>query len=58
MCKYHAAISACEKAMQPDKALGLLEAMRRKDLEPDVIAYSAAIEQSEGQAVGQGVRAS
>ena len=55
---YHAAISACEKAMQPDKALGLLEVMRRKDLKPDVIMYNAAIELSEGQAVGQVVRAS
>ena len=40
---YSAAISACEKATQAQKALELLEEMRQKGLEPDVITYNAAI---------------
>ena len=40
---YNAAISACEKAKQAEKALELLEEMRQGGLKPDVITYSAAI---------------
>ena len=43
MISYSAAISACEKGKQPDKALELLEDMQRKGLEPDKITYNAAI---------------
>ena len=37
---YNAAISACEKAKQPDKALELLADMQQSGLEPDVITYN------------------
>ena len=43
MITYSAAISACEKGKQPDKALELLEDMQRKGLEPGMFTYSAAI---------------
>ena len=43
MITYSAAISACEKAKQSEKALELLEAMRLKDQEPKVITYNVAI---------------
>ena len=43
MIKCNAAISACEKAKQSEQALELLEAMRYKALEPDVITCNAAI---------------
>ena len=43
MITYNAAISACEKAKQCDKAMELLEEMRQKGMEPDVITYSEAI---------------
>jgi pentatricopeptide repeat protein len=38
---YSAAISACEKGGQWEKALQLLEEMRAKDVEPNVITYNA-----------------
>ena len=38
----NAAISACEKAMQPDKVLKLLTGMLQRGPEPDVIMYSSA----------------
>jgi pentatricopeptide repeat protein len=40
---YNAAISACEKGGQWEKALQLLEEMQAKGVEPDVITYSATI---------------
>ena len=43
MITYSAAISACEKGKQPDKALELLEDMQQKGLRHDTIGYSAAI---------------
>ena len=43
MITYSAAISACEKGKQPDKALELLEDMQWSGLEPAVITYNAAI---------------
>ena len=45
MITYSAAISACKKGKQPDKALELLEDMQRKGLEPGMITYNAAINQ-------------
>ena len=36
-------ISTCEKGLQPDKALELLEDMQRKGLEPSIVSYGAAI---------------
>ena len=39
---YNAAISACEKGKQPDKALELLEETQRKGMEPGSITYNAA----------------
>ena len=38
-----AAISACEKGSQPQKALSLLVGIRRQALSPDVITCSATI---------------
>jgi len=40
---YSAAISACEKGQQPERALVFFEKMRQKVLEPDVIINSAVI---------------
>ena len=40
---YSAAISACEKGSQWEKALGLLQDMTCRGIKPDVISYSAAI---------------
>ena len=40
---YNAAISACDNAIQSQKALELIQEMQQKDLEPDVHTYSAAI---------------
>eukprot|EP00747_Dinoflagellata_sp_TGD_P122231 gnl/TRDRNA2_/TRDRNA2_173576_c1_seq18.p2 gnl/TRDRNA2_/TRDRNA2_173576_c1~~gnl/TRDRNA2_/TRDRNA2_173576_c1_seq18.p2 ORF type:complete len:121 (-),score=35.12 gnl/TRDRNA2_/TRDRNA2_173576_c1_seq18:568-930(-) len=44
---YSAAISACEKGQQPEKALELLHQMQERKLVPDVVAYSAAISSCE-----------
>ena len=43
MVSYSAAISACEKNAQWQKALGLFQAMCSSTLSPDVISYSATI---------------
>merc|ERR1712003_234663 len=43
MITYSAAIGAYKKAKQLERALELLEEMQQKGLEPNVIAYSAAI---------------
>jgi pentatricopeptide repeat domain-containing protein 1 len=40
---YNAAISACEKGLQWEKALHFLSEMRTQGLQPDVISYNAAI---------------
>ena len=40
---YIAWSSACEKGKQPERALELFEAMKRKGLLPDVITYIALI---------------
>jgi len=40
---YNAAISACEKGLQWQKALELLEQMETQVYQPNVITYSAAI---------------
>ena len=37
MIAYNAAIRACEKAEQPDKAMELLEKMQQTGLEPNMI---------------------
>ena len=39
---YSAAISACGKVKQSQKALELLEEMRQNGMEPNVITYNAA----------------
>ena len=41
-----AAFIACEKALQLEQALELLEALRPKGLEPNVVVYNAAISAS------------
>ena len=43
MTTYSAAISACEKGKQPDKAFELPVRMQRKSLAPGIITYNAAI---------------
>ena len=40
---YNAAISACRKAHQPERALEVLAEMQGRGLEPSVITYNAAI---------------
>ena len=40
---YNAAISACEKAADPKRAVELLREMHKNGLKPDVITYNAAI---------------
>ena len=40
---YSAAVSACEKGQQREKALGLLQEMRHAQLQPNVISCSAAV---------------
>ena len=40
---YSAAISACEKAKQPDKAMVPFVEMQLNGLVPDLFTYSAAI---------------
>eukprot|EP00613_Pedinella_sp_CCMP2098_P060822 CAMPEP_0171986624 /NCGR_PEP_ID=MMETSP0993-20121228/274965_1 /TAXON_ID=483369 /ORGANISM="non described non described, Strain CCMP2098" /LENGTH=289 /DNA_ID=CAMNT_0012639535 /DNA_START=27 /DNA_END=896 /DNA_ORIENTATION=+ len=40
---YNAAISACEKGRQWEKAVGLINSMHNRGVEPNVISYSAAI---------------
>ena len=42
MITYSAAISACEKGKQLDKALEFPVVMQRKGLAPGMISYSAA----------------
>ena len=44
---YSAAISACEKGKQPDKALELLEDMQWRGLKPNMITYNAEISEIE-----------
>jgi len=41
---YNAAISACEKGRQWEKAVSLLDGMRAAGVTPNVISYSAAIQ--------------
>ena len=48
---FSAAISACGKCGQWEKALQLLDEMQQRRLEPDVISFSAAI--SACEKVGQ-----
>ena len=43
MISYNAAISACEKGSQWEKALGLLQEMTSSGIKPNVISYNAAI---------------
>ena len=38
-----ASISACEKGVKPERALELIEAMRKHQLTPDLITFSASI---------------
>ena len=40
---YSAAMSACEKGMQWEEALGLLQEMVHQFLMPDVVSFSATI---------------
>ncbi len=40
---YNAAISACEKEVQPEQALEVLREMQRQSVEPEVISYDAAM---------------
>ena len=40
---YSAAISACEKAAQCERALEILDEMKRRGVAPNVFSYSAAI---------------
>ena len=42
MITYSAAISACEKGKQPDRALELFVVMQQKGLAPGIIIYIAA----------------
>ena len=44
---YNATIKACQEAKQWEKALALMEQMRRRGLKPDVITYNALISSSE-----------
>ena len=44
---YNALISACEKGKQPERALGVLEAMQQQGLEPNAITYNALISSCE-----------
>lgn len=41
---YNAAISACGKGRQWQRAVGLLDVMREKGIAPDLISYNAAID--------------
>ena len=43
MITYNTAISAWDHAKQSQKVFELIQVMQQKDLEPDVITYSAAI---------------
>ena len=43
MIIYNAVISVCEKGTQPERALELIEEMRRRALESGVIIYNAVL---------------
>lgn len=44
---YNAAISACEKAMLPQKACDVFRRMKREGIKPSVVSYSALISAAE-----------
>ena len=44
---YNATISACEKGLKPERAMGLFDAMQQQWLSPDVITYNATISDCE-----------
>lgn len=40
---YNAAISACEKGLNPSKALEIFDEMKREGVRPTVVTFSALI---------------
>ena len=55
---YNAAISACEKATQPDHALEVFVAVQEQGMVPDIITYNALISACEkGKQANQALEA-